>query len=150
MTVAIATKPTVLDAASYIVSVLKPIPAGKLQNLVYYTQVWSLVRDEAPIFGNKILTHNGGINIPELYEKTFGKGIFKVENIEGNKDIFNNVQKNTLDEVIRYYGRRKIQWLVDLVHIEMEQIFGDRTKAQEGREISLASMMEYYIAVDDN
>ncbi len=43
-----------LDVAEYILREMGPVTAMKLQKLVYYSQAWSLVWDEEPIFEEEI------------------------------------------------------------------------------------------------
>ena len=44
----------VFDVADYILKECGEMPALKLQKLVYYSQAWSLVWDEAPLFEEEI------------------------------------------------------------------------------------------------
>ena len=41
---------TVFDVARYILEKYGPLSAMKLQKMVYYSQAWSLVWDDAPLF----------------------------------------------------------------------------------------------------
>jgi len=43
-------KTNCFDVAAYILSKKAPMPAMKLQKLVYYAQSWSLVWDDEPLF----------------------------------------------------------------------------------------------------
>lgn len=44
----------------------------KLQKLVYYTQAWSLVWDEKPLFDSRIEAWANGPIIPDLYDQHRG------------------------------------------------------------------------------
>ena len=50
--------------------------AMKLQKLIYYSQAWSLVWDDEPLFPERIEAWINGPVVPELYERH--KGEFKV------------------------------------------------------------------------
>ena len=43
-----------VDVAAYILQEQGPTPALKLQKLVYYSQAWSLVWDDKPLFEEEI------------------------------------------------------------------------------------------------
>lgn len=45
---------TVHDVAAYILAKHGPMTAMKLEKLVYYSQAWSLVWDDKPLFRSKI------------------------------------------------------------------------------------------------
>ena len=65
---------SVFDVAKYILQKTKSISTFKLQKLVYYSQVWSLIRDDKPLFNNKIFAWANGPVCKELYD--FHKGQF--------------------------------------------------------------------------
>ena len=44
----------VQDVAQYILDTLDGVTTKKLQKLCYYAQAWSLVWDDAPLFGDRI------------------------------------------------------------------------------------------------
>jgi uncharacterized phage-associated protein len=46
--------PSVLDVAQYILQRSGGMTTGKLQKLVYYSQAWSLVWDQRPLFNERI------------------------------------------------------------------------------------------------
>ena len=58
----------VLDVAAYILQSAGDMTAMKLQKLVYYTQAWSLVWDDKPLFEEKIEAWANGPVIRELYD----------------------------------------------------------------------------------
>lgn len=69
-------KPTVFDVAQYILKCKGTMSAMKLQKLVYYSQVWSLVWDDKPLFNNKIEAWANGPVVKILYNAH--KGQFQV------------------------------------------------------------------------
>ena len=135
-----------LDVAAYILRKLGPMAAMKLQKLVYYSQAWSLVWDERPLFPNRIEAWANGPVIRELYDAHRGK--FEVSRIaKGKLSELSEVERETVDSVLRFYGDKSGQWLSDLTHREdpwknarvglAPGEFGDR-------EISHAALAEYY------
>ena len=140
---------SVLDAAAYILEQGGEMTAMKLQKLVYYSQSWSLVWDEAPLFDDRIEAWANGPVSPTLYAAHRGK--FKVApgTIGGNSAVLTADQKETIDQVMQFYGGRSAQWLSDLSHLESPwKNARIRSGASEGEncqaEVTLSDMHEYY------
>ena len=137
---------SVHDVAAYILRKRGEMTAMKLQKLGYYSQAWSLVWDEEPLFPERIEAWTNGPVVPELYRAHKGK--FKLASWpKGSPSRLTAQQKKTIDAVLDYYGDRSSQWLSDLTHREAP--WGDARKGLEPgdpcrREISHASMAEYY------
>ena len=135
-----------LDVASYILERCGPMTAMKLQKLVYYSQAWSLVWDEQPMFSDRIEAWASGPVIPNLYNAH--RGEFIVTQIAaGNPKNLNQKQKETIQIVLKFYGEKPAQWLSDLTHNEkpwQEAREGLNPTERSNHEISLASMEEYY------
>ncbi|MEO6195694.1 MAG: type II toxin-antitoxin system antitoxin SocA domain-containing protein [Thermoanaerobaculia bacterium] len=137
---------TVHDVAAYMLRKQGEMTAMKLEKLVYYSQAWSLVWDEEPLFKEGIQAWVNGPVVPALYR--CHRGMFKVADWpEGDPDKLSPKQRETIDAVLSYYGNKSSQWLSDLTHREAPWIQarkglepGDPCK----REISHASMAEYY------
>lgn len=146
----INTKATAHDVAAYIIDkqVEKTdsgIPAMKLQKLVYYAQAWSLVWDEKPLFSDRIEAWANGPAVPSLYETLYGQ--FMIVGVKGNPNVFTDVERETIDSVLKYYGDKSSQWLTDLVRNEepwIEARKGLMIGERGNHEISLAAMAEYY------
>ncbi len=137
---------TVFDVAAYILEKMGEVTTWKLQKLVYYSQAWSLVWDDQPLFEEEIQAWINGPVCPALYKKH--KGYFKIYKIpNGDRDALDEDQKETVNAVLRFYGNKSSQWLSDLTHME-----GPWKKARQGLQpgvrgsspISLESMAEYY------
>jgi uncharacterized phage-associated protein len=137
---------TAHDVAAYILQKQGEMTAMKLQKLVYYSQAWSLVWDEEPLFNDRIEAWVNGPVVPALYQGHRGK--FKVSDWpEGDPSRLTPQQRETIDAVLDYYGKKSSQWLSDLTHREAPWL-----EAREGLEpgdpgkhvISHASMAEYY------
>jgi len=137
---------SVQDVAAYILHKLGPVTAIKLQKLVYYSQAWSLVWDEEPLFEDEIQAWANGPVSPTLYEAH--RRQFKVSVIsDGNLESLTPSQRETIDKVLEFYGDKSSQWLSDLTHQESPWLEARRGLApgQPGNcEITTASMAEYY------
>jgi uncharacterized phage-associated protein len=146
---------SVFDVAQYILKKQGKVTGMKLQKLVYYCQVWSIVWDQKPLFNEKIEAWAMGPVVRQLYE--LHRGEFEVNSINrGDPDNLTPEQKETIDAVLEAYGNRTAQWLSDLTHFEAPW-----NVARQGRpegatctnEITLASINEYYSSLpstDDN
>lgn len=138
--------PSVHDAAKYILAKQGTMTAMKLQKLVYYSQVWSLVWDDEALFPEKIEAWANGPVVRELYD--IHRGQFNITKWPcGNEANLSADQKNTVDSVLRFYGPKSSQWLSDLTHRESpwaDAREGFAPGERGNREISLAAMAEYY------
>lgn len=137
---------SVFDVASYILTKTGSMTAMKLQKLVYYSQAWSLVWDDEPLFREPIQAWVNGPVVPDLYKAH--KGQYLVESLKkGNPDALTDNQKDTVDSVLKHYGAKSSQWLSDLTHMEdpwklAREGLDDGDRCEQ--EISHASMAEYY------
>ncbi|MFN7922844.1 MAG: DUF4065 domain-containing protein [Bryobacteraceae bacterium] len=141
---------TAFDVAAYILRQLGPTPAMKLHKLVYYSQAWSLVWDERPLFANRVEAWANGPVIRDLYEAH--RGQFEVAKLsKGSPTRLTVSQRETVDAVLKFYGNRPGQWLSDLTHQE-DPWKNARVGLQPGdhgyREITHAAMAEYYGSLD--
>jgi uncharacterized phage-associated protein len=140
----------VFDVAQYILDKLGPMTAWKLQKLVYYSQAWSLVWDERPLFPERIEAWANGPVSPDLYAEHRGK--FIVEAIlSGIPAEIDKDGQETIDGVLSYYGDKHPQWLSDLTHAEApwKDARGDLPPgAPCQREITHEAMASYYESLD--
>jgi uncharacterized phage-associated protein len=136
----------VYDVAAYILTNKGEMTAMKLQKLVYYSQAWSLVWDEKPLFRERIEAWANGPVSPELYRCHAGE--FRVKNINaGDPGALDATEAETVDVILEYYGDKDSQWLSDLTHSEAPWINARGTTLPGERcsnEIKLADMAEYY------
>jgi len=122
------------------------MPAMKLQKLVYYSQAWSLVWDEAALFDEEIQAWANGPVVRTLYD--VHKGLFTVKSLPiGNSAALTATERETIDSVLEFYGHRNSQWLSDLSH--QESPWQDaRANVPAGEPssapITHAAMAEYY------
>ena len=139
--------PTCFDVAAYILNKIGQTTTWKLQKLCYYTQAWSLVWDEKPIFADRIEAWANGPVIPDLYAKH--RGTFYIDSIEGNVEHLSKSQRETVDAVIKTYGDKSSNWLIELTHTESPWLNARRREGlgpgERGEaEITLDDMAEYY------
>ena len=109
----------VVDVAGYILRSIGPTPAMKLQKLVYYSQAWSLVWDDALLFEETIEAWANGPVARELYTMHRLQYILDTDTFNGaNPDNLSAAQRETVDAVLDFYGDKSSQWLSDLTHQE--------------------------------
>jgi uncharacterized phage-associated protein len=144
----------VYDVAKYILQQHGPMTAMKLQKLVYYSQAWSLVWDEKPLFGEQIQAWRNGPVVRELYD--LHKGLFTVTNDSiptGDPKVLTKPQKETVDIILNTYGEKSAQWLSDLAHMEDPWKLARKGLPEDANcenEITHESMAEYYTSVGFN
>ncbi len=141
--------PTAKDVAQYIVEKKGRITTIKLQKLVYYCQAWSLVWDDKPLFDDEIQAWANGPVVPSLFQAH--KGSYSIDIIPGgNSASLTKEQKETVDVIIRDYGDKSSQWLVDLTHLE-DPWKDARGSCRPGERcvnvITLDSMANYYSGI---
>lgn len=134
------------DVAAYILEKKGLMTTMKLQKLVYYSQAWSLVWDERPLFNEEIQAWANGPVVRELYDAH--RGQFQVSTWErGNVSALDEKAKETVDAVLKFYGDKTGQWLSDLSHMEApwkDARTGLAPTDRSEAEISPAAMSEYY------
>lgn len=137
----------VKDVAQYILESLGEITTIKLQKLVYYSQAWSLVWREMPLFPEKIEAWANGPVVRDLFK--LHEGLFRIgpEAALGDSSLLDEDSRDVIDNVLKGYGDKSTQWLVELTHLE-EPWKQARGKLPAGHkcetEISHAAMAEYY------
>lgn len=138
----------VFDVAKYILKKTGPISAMKLQKLVYYSQAWAVVWDDEPIFNERIEAWSNGPVVRELYEEH--RGMFTVTEDDfkkGNARTIKKKHKETIDAIIKAFGKKSAQWLSDQTHSErpwLDARNGLDDSERGDHEISLDTMSEYY------
>jgi uncharacterized phage-associated protein len=137
---------SVFDVAAYILKKIGPMTTMKLQKLVYYSQAWSLVWDEKPLFKESIKAWANGPVIRELFN--YHRGQYTISSVLiGNPDILAPEQKETIDAVIDYYGDKSSQWLIDLTHAETPWRIaraGTPENERGNKTVGLDVIAEYY------
>ncbi len=133
------------DVAKYILKKRGPMTAMKLQKLVYYCQAWSLVWDDRPMFPERIEAWANGPVVPDLYYRHRGK--YMVSGWQGSIKNLDQDARDTIDQILDFYGSETSQWLSDLTHAEdpwANARSGLPVGARSDKEITHADMAEYY------
>lgn len=137
----------VFDVAEYILSQSGEMSTMKLQKLCYYSQAWSLVWDDTPLFNEDFQAWANGSVCPELFQKTKGKYSVTASDETGGEGNLTDNQKDTINKVLEHYGSRDAQWLSQLTRLEDPWIKAreDTPTSGSGAEtISKESMAMYY------
>lgn len=108
----------VLDVAKYILQRQGRISPMKLQKLVYYSQVWSLVEDGEPLFEDSIKAWAQGPVVPPLFHAHKGRANIDASAIDGDPAGLTEPQRARVDAVLAFYGHMPAQYLSDLTHHE--------------------------------
>lgn len=139
----------VFDVAAYILRKKGQMTSWKLQKLVYYSQAWSLVWDQRPLYPERLEAWVNGPVSPHLYYEH--RGQFLVSKIaRGNPDALDKDARETVDAVLNYYGDMHPQELSDLTHSEAPWAnarAGLRPGANGSEEITHETMAAYYEAL---
>lgn len=134
------------DVAAYILARCGTMSAMKLQKLLYYSQAWSLVWDERPMFGERIEAWANGPVVPDIYAQH--RGEFAIGRWpSGDAERLNEDQRETVDAVLGYYAAKSAQYLSELTHNEepwKDARDGLPAGARSNAEITHAAMAEYY------
>ncbi len=134
------------DVAAYIVATRGRTPAIKLHKLLYYSQAWSLVWDDRPLFRDRIEAWANGPVVPRVYALHRGS-YYVVKCGKGDPEKLDKDAVETVDAVVKYYGRRSSAYLSSLTHQEDPWKLARKGLApgQRGnRTITWASMAMYY------
>ena len=142
---------TVFDIAAYIIEKQTHVASVKLQKLVYYSQAWSLVWDDAPLFQEEIQAWAMGPVVYELF--TAYQGIFTISGKPkyGESNKLTDSEKETIDVVLSTYGDLSGRQLSFLTHSEKPWLdargnLPDTERSQV--EISHEAMHEYYSTLE--
>jgi uncharacterized phage-associated protein len=126
----------------------KKITNKKLQKLLYYAQVWSIVIKKERLFDDKIEAWIHGPAINKIYEeyKKFG---YRDIDIQISDDDINEELKNNglLDEVWKVYGKFDAEYLEKLTHSEAPwQNARENLDSSEpsSNEIKIDDIKQYY------
>lgn len=105
----------------------------KVHNLLYYTQAWSMVWDNSPLFNGKIHAVKWGAIVIDCY-----RGGILLLSTEKKKSALNKKHQKTVDAVLEAYGDKSPLWLSEQIHREPPW-----KKANNGV-IKLKWMRKYY------
>jgi len=139
-----------VDVADYILKRKGSMTAMKLQKLVYYSQVWSLVWTERELFRERIEAWANGPVVPSLYR--LHRGHFKIgpKFFAGDPNKLSEEQRDVIDRVLGFYGDKDPQWLSNLTHMELpwKNARNGLSDGEQGSNvISKESIVEYYTSL---
>ncbi len=98
----------------------KKITNKKLQKLLYYAQVWSLVINNDKLFSEKIEAWVHGPAIPVVYRKFKGFDFNPIDLDTSNVSFeFSKKQLGLLDNIWSIYGKYDASYLEALSHSEL-------------------------------
>ena len=124
----------------------------KLQKLVYYSQAWSLVWDDRPLFHERIEAWANGPVVPVLYNRHRQQYQVDPGTVEGDPSQLDEAGRDTVDAVLKALGHRSSQYLSDLTHRESpwtDVRVGLKQRERGDKEITHAAMAEYYSSFKD-
>ena len=134
------------DVARYIVDWCKKnkqeLTAMKLQKLLYYSQVWSIMKNKQKMFSEEIQAWQHGTVIPDIYHKHKGKFLIHSWDHGSLQKIENNQKAKTiLDLVLNNYGERSGNLLSSLTHSEDPWI---NARKRDDQVITVEDIYNYY------
>jgi uncharacterized phage-associated protein len=137
--------PMARDVAAYILDQHGPMTAMKLQKLVYYSQAWAIVWDDAALFSEEIEAWKNGPVVRDLWESH--RGQYRVTEIaNGDASALDSAQSDTVDVVLAFYGDKNAQWLSDLTHLE--DPWKEAWEKGPNSIITKESLSEYYSSIE--
>ncbi len=105
------------DVARYILEQKGEMDTWKLQKLVYYSQAWHLTWESEPLFGEQVEAWANGPVVPALFREHRGR--FKMAKWpKGNISRLTAAQRESIDVVLRHYGKRSGLKLRERTHKE--------------------------------
>ena len=94
--------------------------------------------------GSTPLSWRNGPVVRDLWEAN--RGQFRISEVEGgNAAVLDDIQNETVNRVIDFYGAKDAQWLSDLTH--MEDPWADSFAQRQNAEITPQAMSEYYSSI---
>lgn len=139
---------SVQDVAVYILREQGRMSAMKLQKLVFYSQAWHLVWEEEPLFRENFEAWANGPVVRELYREHRRQFEVTAKTFpDGNPARLTKVEKETIDAVLKSYGKLKAFELSEMTHREppwRDARKGVAPGAACTNVITKAAMAEYY------
>lgn len=148
-------KASVLHVARKILELSDKSPTPlKLQKLTYYSQAWSLVWEDRPLFDEEFQAWANGPVSPLLYSKHKGTYTLDKDFLASCSGFdFNDADLRTITEVLKFYGSKDPFYLSELTHKELpwKKARGNTPAGEaSSAEITKISMQEYYTGISSN
>lgn len=126
----------------------KPITNKKLQKLLYYAQVWSLVINDEKLFSERMEAWVHGPAVPLVYRK-FRQFEFNPIQLDTSNVSFNfsKKQSDLLENIWSVYGKYDAQYLEALTHSELPWQEARKEVSQSepsNKVISLVTARKFY------
>lgn len=110
----------VIDVAAYVLQQVGDVSTMKLQKLVYYSQAYSLVQYDAPLFDNRIEAWANGPVVRDLFFAHKGQYVVNESSMNfSRKPIeLDRIEKSCVDRVVSCLGEFSGAQLSELTHSE--------------------------------
>ncbi len=108
---------SVHDVAAFILSKHGPATAKQLQKLVYYSQAWSLVWDENPLFPDEIQAWRDGPVVYSVFDRCRGQRMVYAYP-SGDPSKLTQTESETIRAVLAFYRQFDGDELGELTHRE--------------------------------
>lgn len=134
------------DVAAYMLREKGAMDTWKLQKLVYYAQAWHLVWEGQPLFDERIEAWANGPVVRDLYD-VHRRQFTVAEWTRGDPGRLTASQTESIDVVLKHYGRHTGYWLREQTHREdpwREARAGLAPGERSNREITLGAISDYY------
>ena len=93
------------DVVAYILEKRGKTPAVKLHKLLYYSQAWSLVWDDRPLFRDRIEAWANGPVVPTVHRSHSG-AYYVTKAGKGDPEKLDADARETVDAVLGHYTKR--------------------------------------------
>jgi uncharacterized phage-associated protein len=141
---------TALDVAKYILHKVGPLVYMKLQMLCYYSQAWTLVWDEIPLFSEEFLAYSCGPICKEIFEPDGHPEFYYLNDGdygEYDDSILSVDQQGNIDFTLNDYSKHHARELIDFACSELPWLAA-RDGLPKGMDsdnvVSKDDMEEYY------
>lgn len=141
--------PNAHDVAAYILTTHESasMESVRLQKLVYYTQAWHLVSQDAPLFANRIEAWKHGPVIAEIYRGHRKQNTVSYDDIAPgcSGDQLTEDQTAVIDAVVEAFRDLHSWSIVDVVHDEEPWITANESRLRgEDDKISDEEIKSFY------
>lgn len=145
---------SVLDLAKYILEQRGQMTTKKLQKLVYYSQAWSMVWANEPLFTDRVRAWREGPVVGTLFNEHRGAMMLAAAGFApGDSANLTEGQRNVVDAVLGFYGHRDADDLSKMTHDEppwLSARVGLGDDDQGNVEITRDAMRSYYSTLADS
>lgn len=110
----------IIDVAAYILEIVGDVSTMKLQKLAFYSQAYSLVKYEEPLFDNRIEAWANGPVVPDLFRAHRGRYVVNLDSMDFLRTPIelDSHEKQCIEHVIERIGDLSGAELSQLTHSE--------------------------------